>query len=94
MTSLLIDGKLVPGKGEIQPVYNPATGKLICEIPEATNAQVCDAILATNNALVTPKVRSEYLHKLADAILRRETQSDRQHLNKAMGVQKRTDSGS
>ncbi|MGR7482723.1 gamma-aminobutyraldehyde dehydrogenase [Klebsiella aerogenes] len=73
MTLLLINGTLLPGKGEIQPVYNPATGKLICEIPEATGAQVSDAILAADNAFsvwskFTPKVRSEYLHKLADII--------------------------
>lgn len=73
MTLLLINGNLFPGKGEIQPVYNPATGKLICEIPEATPTQVSDAILAANDAFgvwgkFTPKVRSEYLHKLADVI--------------------------
>ncbi len=33
-TQLLIEGKLVTGEGEKQPVYNPATGELLLEIAE------------------------------------------------------------
>ena len=35
-TQLLIEGKLVTGEGEKQPVYNPATGELLLEIAEAS----------------------------------------------------------
>ena len=32
---LLINGELVAGEGEKQPVYNPATGEVLLEIAEA-----------------------------------------------------------
>lgn len=70
---LLINGELVSGEGEKQPVYNPATGELILEIAEASAAQVDAAVRAADNAFAswgqtTPKVRSELLLKLADTI--------------------------
>lgn len=73
MNLLLINGKLISGRGEVQSVYNPATGKMLYEIPEATEGQVSDAILAADKAFASwgklpPRIRSEYLHKLADII--------------------------
>jgi aminobutyraldehyde dehydrogenase len=70
---LLINGELVNGEGEKQPVYNPATGELILEIAEASAVQVDAAVRAADTAFATwgqttPKVRSELLLKLADAI--------------------------
>ncbi|EPJ7087841.1 aminobutyraldehyde dehydrogenase [Citrobacter amalonaticus] len=70
---LLINGELVTGEGEKQPVYNPATGEVLLEIAEASPAQVDAAVLAADRAFsewgqTTPKVRSELLLKLADVI--------------------------
>ncbi|HCL5922972.1 TPA: aminobutyraldehyde dehydrogenase [Citrobacter amalonaticus] len=70
---LLINGELVKGEGEKQPVYNPATGEELLEIAEASPAQVDAAVLAADRAFsewgqTTPKVRSELLLKLADVI--------------------------
>ncbi|WP_343529848.1 aminobutyraldehyde dehydrogenase [Yokenella regensburgei] len=70
---LLINGELIAGEGEMQPVYNPATGEIILEIAEATAAQVDAAVRAADRAFVewgqtTPKARAELLLKLADAI--------------------------
>jgi len=72
-TQLLINGELVAGEGEKQPVYNPATGEVLVEIAEASAAQVDAAVQAADRAFVTwgqttPKARSEALLKLADAI--------------------------
>lgn len=36
---LLINGELVAGEGEKQAVYNPATGEVLLEIAEASEAQ-------------------------------------------------------
>ncbi len=49
-TQLLIEGKLVTGEGEKQPVYNPATGELLLEIAEASAAQVDAAVQAADRA--------------------------------------------
>lgn len=70
---LLINGELVCGEGERQPVYNPATGKVLLEIAEASPAQVDAAVRAADRAFsewgqTTPKTRSERLLALADAI--------------------------
>ena len=70
---LLINGELVKGEGEKQPVYNPATGEVLLEIAEASPAQVDAAVLAADRAFsewgqTTPKARSELLLKLADVI--------------------------
>ncbi|MBU9843907.1 gamma-aminobutyraldehyde dehydrogenase [Rahnella ecdela] len=71
--SLFINGEMLAGNGETQLVYNPYDGTLITELNEATAEQVDTAIMAAENAFytwgkTTPKVRSEYLLKLADAI--------------------------
>ncbi|MET6677790.1 aminobutyraldehyde dehydrogenase [Citrobacter amalonaticus] len=70
---LLINGELVKGEGEKQPVYNPATGEVLLEIAEASPGQVDAAVLAADRAFsewgqTTPKARSELLLKLADVI--------------------------
>ena len=70
---LLINGELVSGEGEKQPVYNPATGEVILEIAEASPAQVDAAVRAADRAFVewgqtTPKSRAGLLLKLADTI--------------------------
>ncbi len=41
---LLINGELVAGEGEKQAVYNPATGEVLLEIAEASEAQVDAAV--------------------------------------------------
>lgn len=71
--NLLINGELVAGEGEKQPVYNPATGKVVLEITEASVEQVNAAVEAADRAFVewgqtTPKHRSACLLKLADAL--------------------------
>ena len=70
---LLINGELVSGEGEKQPVYNPATGEVILEIAEASPAQVDAAVRAADRAFAewgqtTPKARAELLLTLADVI--------------------------
>ncbi|NIF47279.1 aminobutyraldehyde dehydrogenase [Enterobacter sp. Ap-1006] len=72
-SQLLINGLLVAGLGEKQPVYNPATGQVLLEVAEATAQQVNDAVLAADKAFAawgqtTPKERAEHLLALADAI--------------------------
>lgn len=70
---LLINGELVSGEGEKQPVYNPATGEVLLEIAEASAEQVDAAVHAAEAAFAqwgqtTPKTRAECLLKLADVI--------------------------
>ena len=70
---LLINGELVAGEGEKQAVYNPATGEVLLEIAEASEAQVDAAVQAADRAFTewgqtTPKTRAECLMKLADVI--------------------------
>ncbi|WP_333849527.1 aminobutyraldehyde dehydrogenase [Leclercia sp.] len=72
-TQLLINGELVNGEGEKQPVYNPATGEVLLEIAEASVAQIDAAVQAADRAFAswgrtTPKSRAECLLKLADTI--------------------------
>ncbi|VTP68590.1 Gamma-aminobutyraldehyde dehydrogenase [Leclercia adecarboxylata] len=72
-TQLLINGELVNGEGEKQPVYNPATGEVLLEIAEASAAQVDAAVQAADRAFAnwgrtTPKSRAECLLRLADTI--------------------------
>ncbi|WP_397449507.1 gamma-aminobutyraldehyde dehydrogenase [Pseudomonas sp. NA-150] len=72
-TKLLINGQLVVGEGPSQPVFNPALGRVLIEINEASEAQVDAAVRAADAAFdswsqTTPKDRSLLLLKLADAI--------------------------
>ena len=72
-TKLLIKGKFVSGKGEKEEVLDPATGKLIVEVPEASEEQVDAAVQAATDAFAgwaatAPKDRAALLLKLADRI--------------------------
>jgi aminobutyraldehyde dehydrogenase len=72
-TKLLINGHLVAGEGPAQPVFNPAMGRVLVEINEATEGQVDTAVRAADAAFeswsqTAPKDRSLLLLKLADAI--------------------------
>jgi aminobutyraldehyde dehydrogenase len=72
-TKLLINGELVAGQGRIEEVLNPATGKVIAKIPEASRGQVDDAVKAADGAFdgwayTAPKDRATLLLRLADRI--------------------------
>jgi aminobutyraldehyde dehydrogenase len=72
-TKLLIKGKFVAGKGEKEEVIDPATGKPIVEVAEASEEQVDAAVKAAADAFpgwaaTPPKDRSAVLLKLADRI--------------------------
>jgi len=72
-TKLLVNGKLVKGKGEEQNVVNPATGKVITQVAEADEAQISAAVSAAAKAFpgwsaTVPKDRATLLLKLADRI--------------------------
>jgi aminobutyraldehyde dehydrogenase len=72
-TQLLINGALVQGEGESESVLDPATGKPIAQVPEASRAQVDAAVTAAEAAFdgwarTTPKDRAALLLKLADRI--------------------------
>ncbi|HET9475022.1 MAG TPA: gamma-aminobutyraldehyde dehydrogenase [Steroidobacteraceae bacterium] len=72
-TKLLINGKLTKGKGEEQNVLNPATGKVITQVTEASEEQVAAAVAAAARAFpgwaaTVPKDRGALLMKLADRI--------------------------
>src|SRR3989442_1845318 len=72
---MFIGGKWGPGTGrEYQEIVNPATGKVIAEVPKGTNEDVNLAVRAARDAYddvwfdSTPRERSEALLKLADVI--------------------------
>ena len=72
-TNLLIDGKFVAGQGAGESIVNPATGKPVATVPEASAAQVDAAVAAALSAFkswgqTTPQERSLLLLKLADRI--------------------------
>src|SRR3984893_13599725 len=75
---MLIDGELVPAvSGKTFPVYNPATGAVIANVPEADNRDVDIAVGAARRAFdegrwakVSPSERGRMLWKLADLIER------------------------
>jgi aminobutyraldehyde dehydrogenase len=72
-TKLLVNGKLVKGKGEEQDVLNPATGKVITQVNEASEEQITAAVGAASKAFAgwagtVPKDRATLLLKLADRI--------------------------
>ena len=78
-TKLLINGQLVAGEGAAQPVFNPALGRVLVEINEASEAQVDAAVRAADAAFdswsqTPPKERAHLLLKLAD-IYDKQTQS-------------------
>jgi 1-pyrroline dehydrogenase len=72
---MFIGGEWTPGAGrEAQEVVNPATGKVIAHVPKGTAEDVDRAVAAARKAFdggwsdTTPRMRSEMLLKLADAI--------------------------
>jgi aminobutyraldehyde dehydrogenase len=72
-TKLLIKGKFVTGKGDEEDILDPATGKSIVEIPEASEEQVSAAVEAAAGAFggwsqTPPKDRAALLLKLADRV--------------------------
>jgi aminobutyraldehyde dehydrogenase len=72
-TKLLIKGKFVGGKGAKEKVLDPATGKVIVEVAEASAEQVDAAVQAAADAFAgwaatAPKDRAALLLKLADRI--------------------------
>ena len=72
-TKLLINGQFVKGKGAVISVLNPATGKEITQVSEASMSQIEAAVAAAAAAFkiykkTTPRDRATMLLKLADAI--------------------------
>jgi aminobutyraldehyde dehydrogenase len=93
-TKLFIDGKLVAGQGEPEVVLDPATGREIARVPEASAEQVGEAVAAAERAFsgwsrTTPKDRSLALLTLADAIEARGTtfaEVESQNCGKPLGA--------
>jgi hypothetical protein len=75
---MLIDGKMVSAaSGKTFPVYNPATGTVIANVPEGDKADVDLAVAAARRAFddgrwssVSPSQRGKLLWRLADLIER------------------------
>ncbi|MCP1625781.1 gamma-aminobutyraldehyde dehydrogenase [Pseudomonas nitroreducens] len=72
-TKLLINGQFVAGEGAALDILNPATGTVIGQIAEASEAQVDSAVRAANAAFdgwsqTAPKDRAMLLLRLADRI--------------------------
>jgi aminobutyraldehyde dehydrogenase len=72
-TKLLIDGALVAGEGAADRILDPASGKTIAEVPEASPQQVNAAVAAAERAAAgwaqtAPKDRASLLLRLADRI--------------------------
>jgi aminobutyraldehyde dehydrogenase len=72
-TQLLINGATVTGEGRSESVLNPATGEVLCDVREASPEQLRQAVDAAHAAYpawaaLTPKDRSAYLLKIADAV--------------------------
>lgn len=72
-TKLLIHGKFVAGKGAKEQVLDPATGKAIAAIAEASEEQIKAAVEAADKAFdgwsaTVPKDRAALLLKIADHI--------------------------
>jgi aminobutyraldehyde dehydrogenase len=72
-TQMLIGSKFVAGTEEPDPVVNPKTEAKIVDLPDASPAQVDEAVKAAEKAFktwsrTTPGERSALLLKLADAI--------------------------
>ncbi len=72
-TKLLVNGKLIRGKGDELGVLDPATGKAIAQVNEASEEQIAAAVKAAAKAFpawaaTVPKDRATLLLKLADRI--------------------------
>jgi aminobutyraldehyde dehydrogenase len=72
-TKLLIDGALVAGEGAAERILDPASGKTMAEVAEASPQQVNAAVAAAERAAAgwaqtAPKDRASLLLRLADRI--------------------------
>ncbi|MGH7324160.1 MAG: gamma-aminobutyraldehyde dehydrogenase [Candidatus Rokuibacteriota bacterium] len=72
-TKLLINGDLIAGEGAEEPVVDPATGRTIVNVREASTPQIDAAVGAAGAAFTTwsrttPQERSLVLLKLADRV--------------------------
>jgi aminobutyraldehyde dehydrogenase len=72
-TKLLINGKFVNGAGEKEAVLDPATGKPLANVGEASEGQIASAVKAARAAFpgwsaTAPKDRAAALLKLADRL--------------------------
>jgi aminobutyraldehyde dehydrogenase len=72
-TKLLVNGKLIKGNGDDQGVLDPATGKVIAHVHEASEEQIVKAVQSASKAFpgwaaTVPKDRATLLYKLADRI--------------------------
>jgi phenylacetaldehyde dehydrogenase len=73
---MLIDGEFrSAASGKTFPVYNPATGEVICEVPEAESPDVDRAVRAARRAFdsgpwtkMTPSERGRMIWKLAELL--------------------------
>lgn len=75
VTDMLIGGDAVRGEGQASEALDPATGKTLAQVPEATDAQVDAAVRAAQKAFTTwsrttPIERARLLLQLAEAIER------------------------
>jgi aminobutyraldehyde dehydrogenase len=73
LTDMLIDGQLISGEGPVETILNPATGKVLAEVPEASHEQISRAVKAAARAFetwsqTTPGHRAGLLLKVADRI--------------------------
>ncbi|MFT3913143.1 MAG: gamma-aminobutyraldehyde dehydrogenase [Anaeromyxobacteraceae bacterium] len=69
----LIGGELVQGEGPAEKILDPAAGAVLCEVNEASPAQVAAAVRAADAAFpawsrTVPRDRAALLLRLADAI--------------------------
>lgn len=72
-TELFIDGQFVSGDDVAEQIINPATEELICEVHQASLAQIDRAVEVANNAFSSwsktpPRERARMLLKVADLI--------------------------
>ena len=70
---MLINGRLVAGQGNLEDILDPATGKVIARVAEASSGQIDAAVRAAEAAFggwshTAPKDRAALLLKLADRI--------------------------
>src|SRR5260370_8722980 len=73
--AMYIGGRWGPGSGhDYQQIVNPATGKVIAEVPKGTEDDVNVAVTAARSAFddvwydTTPRERGERLLKLAEVV--------------------------
>ncbi|HEY1687955.1 MAG TPA: gamma-aminobutyraldehyde dehydrogenase [Solirubrobacteraceae bacterium] len=69
----VIDGEPVASGGELEPIFNPATGEQIAQAPKSTPEDVDRAVQAARRAFAgwsrtTPAQRAEALLKLAEIV--------------------------